>query len=100
MAKFGIGRHMFAIQNCNHPVHTAPFLYKNGKENLRFCKSVHTDLHKNTTVNGGFQKRYQKWISAKTEVFGNAFDQRERTKTEVFENASISNNELHKTGAI
>ena len=28
------------------PVHTAPFLYK---ENLRFCESVHTDLHKSAT---------------------------------------------------
>ena len=39
------------------PVYTAPFLYENGEENLRFCESAHTDLHKNTT---------------KTEVFKNA----------------------------
>ena len=39
------------------PVHTAPFLYKNGQKNLRFCESVHTDLYKNAT---------------KTEVFENA----------------------------
>ena len=39
------------------PVHTTPFLYKNGEKNLRFCESVHTDLHKNAT---------------KTEVFENA----------------------------
>ena len=39
------------------PVHTTPFLYKNGEKNLRFCQSVHTDPHKNAT---------------KTEVFENA----------------------------
>ena len=39
------------------PVHTTPFLYKNGEKNLRFCDSVHTDPHKNAT---------------KTEVFENA----------------------------
>ena len=65
------------------PVHTTPFLYKNGEKNLRFCESVHTDPHKNAT---------------KTEVFENAFDQCERKKTEVFENAPISNDELHKNG--
>ena len=31
------------------PVHTTPFLYKNGDKNLRFCESVHTDPHKNAT---------------------------------------------------
>ena len=31
------------------PVHTAPFLYKNEEKSLRFCESVHTDLHKNAT---------------------------------------------------
>ena len=41
------------------PVHTAPFLYKNGEKKLRFCESVHIDLHKNAT---------------KTEVFENAIE--------------------------
>ena len=39
------------------PVHTTPFLYKNGEKHLRFCESVHTNPHKNAT---------------KTEVFENA----------------------------
>ena len=39
------------------PVRTAPFLYKNGEKNIRFCESVHTDPYKNAT---------------KTEVFENA----------------------------
>ena len=84
------------------PVHTTPFLYKSGEKNLRFCESVHTDPHKNATkrVNGGFRKRSQTWISTKTEVFENAFDQCERTKSELFENAPISNNELHKNGVM
>ena len=74
---------------------------------LRFC----TKTERKTSVfvkvftlictkrhkDGGFGKRCQKWISTKTEVFGNAFDQCEHTKTEVFENAPICNNELHKT---
>ena len=81
------------------PVHTASILYKTGEKNLHFCESVHTELHKNAK-NGGIRKRYQKWISTKTEVFENALDQYERTKTEVFENAVIFNNELHKTGAM
>ena len=41
------------------PVHTAPFLYKNGDKNLRFCGSVHIYLHKNAT---------------KTEVFEDAIE--------------------------
>ena len=32
------------------PVHTAPFLYKNGEKSLRFCESGHIDPHKNATI--------------------------------------------------
>ena len=56
---------------------------------------VHSDLHK-TAQNGGFGKFHQKWIASKTEVFENALNQCEGTKTEAFENAPVGNNELHK----
>ena len=49
---------------------------------------------------GVFRKRYRKWISTKTEVFQKALNQCKRTKTEVFENATIFNNELHRTGTM
>ena len=81
------------------PVHTAPFLYKNGEKNLRFCESVHNDLHKNATKTDVFKNAIKRGYSQQTEVFANAFNQCERTKTEIFENAPSSNSELHKTGA-
>ena len=37
------------------PVHTAPFLYKNGEINLGFYESVHIDLHKNATKTEVFE---------------------------------------------
>ena len=64
------------------PVHTAPFLYKNEEKDLRFCESVHTDLHKKATKTEVFEN------AIKSGYFENPFDQCERTKTEVFEKRS------------
>ena len=68
------------------PVHTAPFLYKSGEKDIRFCETVHTTPYKN----GGFQKRSSKWIFTKMEVFENAIDQCERTKTDKNKNAATA----------
>ena len=65
------------------PVLTAPFLYKHVDKNVRFCQSVHTDLHK-TAQKRGFRKRHEKWMSTEKEVFENALCQYEGTKTEFF----------------
>ena len=88
-------------QNNIRPRSYAPFLFTTGEKKVHFCESVHTDLHKNGTKNRGFRKRYQKWISKKiTEVFENALNQCESTKTEVIENAPTFKNELHRTGEL
>ena len=74
------------------PVHTAPVLYENGEKDLQFCESVYTDRHKKRHKHRGFRKRYQKWISTKTDAFENTLDQCEHAKTEVLENAQIFSN--------
>ena len=67
--------------------------YRNGEKNTGFCETVHSTPHKNvqkrakTRKNEGFQKRSSKWIFTKTEVFENAVDQCERTKTDKNKNA-------------
>ena len=64
------------------PVPTIPFLYKDEKKNLRFCKSVHIDTNKNDTKkffkNGlqsgylqkrSFSKTLKNNVNAQTECF-------------------------------
>ena len=74
------------------PVHTTPFLYKNGEKHLRFCESVHTDTHKNATKTEVFQnavksgypqkRRFLKTLQHATMSFTKT-EQCERTKTDV-----------------
>ena len=49
-----------------------------------------TLLRTKTHKNGGFRKRSSKWIFTKTEVFENAVDQCERTKTDKNKNAATA----------
>ena len=71
-----------------HRSHCSVFV-KNREKNIRFCETVHTTPHK-THKNGGFQKRSSKWIFTKTEVFENAVDECERTKTDKNKNAATA----------
>ena len=84
----------FSYKGLLGPVHLAPSLYKNGEKNLRFCENVYTEMPQKCHKDGGFQKRYQKWIPTKREVFENAC---ERTQTEVSRNTPISNKERLQT---
>ena len=79
------------------PVHTALFLYKNGEKDLLSCESVHKNATKTEVFENAIKSGYPQ---KKNGGFENTFDQCERTKTEVFEIAVISNNELHKIGAM
>ena len=89
------------LQNTNYftrkrtlgPIHTTPFLYKNGEKNLRFCGSVHTDPNKNATKTEAFEnavksgypqkRRFLKTLQYPTMSFTKT-EQCERTKTDVF----------------
>ena len=67
------------------PVHTAPFFCTKMERKTSVFVKVFTLICQKRHKSVGFRKRYRKWIS---------------TKTEVFENAPILNNELHRTGAM
>ena len=60
--------------------HCSVFVQKRIKISV-FVKPF-TLLRTKTHKNGGFRKRSSKWIFTKTEVFENAMDQCERTKTD------------------
>ena len=62
---------------------------KTGRKISGFAKPV-TLLRTKTYKNGGFQKRSSKWIFTKTEVFENALDQCENTKTDENKNAAVA----------
>ena len=59
------------------PFTLLPFCAKTERKISVFVK-VFTLIRKKRHKNGCFRKCYQKWISTKTEVFENAFDQCER----------------------
>ena len=68
--------------------HCSVFVQKRIK-NIRFCETVHTTPHKNAKKRR-FSKTLFKVDIHKTEVFENAVDQCERTKTDKNKNAAIA----------
>ena len=88
-------RVLFIVSLFLGPVHTTPFLYKNGEKNLCFCESVHTDPHKNATKTEVFESAFDQCESNKNGCFSLRLcyqaDQCERTKTELFLSVFVQN---------